>query len=105
MMYMDKPVVSGLEQFETLIILASDFDGLFLSNGPGDPALCSTTVGNIKQFIDSRSERRPLFGICVGHQLLSRAIGAQTFKMKYVINYACESYSSHLSLYLQFPLA
>lgn len=64
------------------IVFLTDFDGLFLSNGPGDPSLCLTTVGHIKQFIDTPNERRPLFGICFGHQLLGRAIGADTFKMK-----------------------
>ena len=59
-----------------------DFDGLFLSNGPGDPNLCSKTVEHIRQFLTSQSERRPVFGICLGHQLLSLALGAKTFKMK-----------------------
>ncbi len=59
-----------------------DFDGLFLSNGPGDPNLCSKTVNHLRKFLQSKDEKRPVFGICLGHQLLSIAIGAKTFKMK-----------------------
>lgn len=54
-------------------------DGLFLSNGPGDPAALDYAVKPIKALID----QLPIFGICLGHQLLGRALGAQTFKLKF----------------------
>ena len=54
-------------------------DGLFLSNGPGDPAVLDYAVTPIKKLIG----KLPIFGICLGHQLLGRAIGAETFKMKF----------------------
>ena len=57
-----------------------DFDGLFISNGPGDPAMCDATVKNIKMVIDCE---KPIMGICLGNQLLARAAGAETYKLKY----------------------
>lgn len=57
-----------------------DFDGLFISNGPGDPAMCDVTVKNIKKVIDAE---KPIMGICLGNQLLARAAGAETYKLKY----------------------
>ncbi|MCC7349047.1 MAG: glutamine-hydrolyzing carbamoyl-phosphate synthase small subunit [Phycisphaerales bacterium] len=54
-------------------------DGLFISNGPGDPAVLDYAVNPLKQVID----KLPIFGICLGHQLLSRAIGAKTYKLKF----------------------
>ena len=59
-----------------------DFDGLFLANGPGDPDLCETTVAHIRQFLLSDSVR-PCMGICLGNQLLAKAAGAKTYKLKY----------------------
>ncbi|XP_064604486.1 multifunctional protein CAD-like isoform X2 [Liolophura sinensis] len=59
-----------------------EFDGLFLSNGPGDPEMCPETISNISRVL-SDDDCKPVFGICLGHQLLSLAIGGKTFKMKY----------------------
>lgn len=61
-------------------ILESKPDGIFLSNGPGDPAACAEIVAELKPLIDSNI---PIFGICLGHQLLSIALGARTYKLKF----------------------
>jgi carbamoyl-phosphate synthase small subunit len=55
-------------------------DGIFLSNGPGDPEPCDYAIDAIKSFLD---QGIPLFGICLGHQLLALAAGASTSKMKF----------------------
>ncbi len=55
-------------------------DGVFLSNGPGDPAACDYAIGNIKALLE---QDVPLFGICLGFQLLALAAGAKTQKMKF----------------------
>ena len=57
-----------------------EFDGLFISNGPGDPNLCDITVKNIQKAMETG---KPIFGICMGNQLLSRAAGASVYKLKY----------------------
>jgi carbamoyl-phosphate synthase small subunit len=57
-----------------------EYDGLFISNGPGDPAMCDATVKYIKSAID---EEKPIMGICLGNQLLALAAGAETYKLKY----------------------
>ena len=56
------------------------FDGVMLSNGPGDPAENTECIAILKTLVESGM---PIFGICLGHQLLSLAIGAQTAKLKY----------------------
>lgn len=61
---------------------SKEYDGLFLSNGPGDPVVCEETVANIRNVIQS-DVTKPIFGICLGHQLLSTAIGCKTYKMLY----------------------
>jgi carbamoyl-phosphate synthase small subunit len=55
-------------------------DGVFLSNGPGDPEPCSYAIEAIKKIVDTGL---PVFGICLGHQLLGLASGARTIKMKF----------------------
>jgi len=61
-------------------VLGLQPDGIFLSNGPGDPEPCDYAIEAIKQVVESGI---PVFGICLGHQLLSLASGAQTVKMKF----------------------
>ena len=56
-------------------VLALQPDGVFLSNGPGDPAPCDYAITAIREFI---AKKTPTFGICLGHQLLALAAGAQT---------------------------
>lgn len=58
-----------------------EFDGLFLSNGPGDPGMCKETFDNVKEVLNS-SRKKPIFGICLGHQLLSLAAGCSSYKMR-----------------------
>jgi carbamoyl-phosphate synthase small subunit len=60
-------------------ILASDPDGIFLSNGPGDPAALPAQIRAIEALLG----KKPIFGICLGHQLLGHALGGRTFKLKF----------------------
>ena len=61
-------------------VMARNPDGVFLSNGPGDPEPCDYAIDNIRYLLE---QHIPLFGICLGHQLLSLACGAKTMKMKF----------------------
>ena len=61
-------------------VLALKPDGVFLSNGPGDPEPCNYAINNIKLIM---KQKVPIFGICLGHQLLALACGAKTLKMKF----------------------
>lgn len=61
-------------------VLAMNPDGIFLSNGPGDPAAMQTTAREIRSIAEANM---PLFGICLGHQLIGEAFGAKTFKLKF----------------------
>ncbi|MGD2012032.1 MAG: glutamine-hydrolyzing carbamoyl-phosphate synthase small subunit [Desulfobacterales bacterium] len=68
------PAATGAETVNTMLP-----DGIFLSNGPGDPEPVTDAVATIRQLLDFR----PMFGICLGHQLLGLALGAKTFKLKF----------------------
>lgn len=57
-----------------------DYDGIFISNGPGDPALCTETVNILRK---AMQKNKPIFGICLGTQLMALAAGASTFKLNY----------------------
>ena len=62
------------------------FDGLFLANGPGDPDTCEAAVTHIRTFMQQEAQKaqvRPIMGICMGNQLLSKAAGATIYKLKY----------------------
>jgi carbamoyl-phosphate synthase small subunit len=61
-------------------VLAMKPDGIFLSNGPGDPEPCDYAITAIQAFLAAKT---PIFGICLGHQLLALASGAKTLKMKF----------------------
>ncbi|MDP6685726.1 MAG: glutamine-hydrolyzing carbamoyl-phosphate synthase small subunit [Candidatus Omnitrophota bacterium] len=60
-------------------ILSYNPDGIFLSNGPGDPSAITYAIDEIKKLL----EKKPIFGICLGHQLLGLALGGKTFKLKF----------------------
>jgi carbamoyl-phosphate synthase small subunit len=61
-------------------VLAMQPDGVFLSNGPGDPAACDYAIAATRSFLDAKI---PLFGICLGQQLMGLALGGKTIKMKF----------------------
>ena len=67
-------------QTSAAAVLARKPDGIFLSNGPGDPEPCDYTIAAVRELIDSG---KPVFGICLGHQIMALASGARTFKMKF----------------------
>ena len=60
-------------------ILATSPDGIFLSNGPGDPAALAYAIETVKVLLG----KKPIFGICLGHQILGLALGGKTYKLKF----------------------
>ncbi len=76
-------VVDVPGSYETDDILALRLDGLVVSNGPGDPAELERAVATLRTTIERAADSLPIFGICLGHQLLAQALGARTFKLKY----------------------
>jgi len=81
-------IIRSLLKYNTTVIRVpwdydyskEEYDGLFISNGPGDPAICIPAIEQIKKAIEAN---KPIFGICLGSQLLGIASGASTFKLKY----------------------
>jgi carbamoyl-phosphate synthase small subunit len=69
------PATSGLDD-----VLATGADGVFFSNGPGDPAVAERQIGLLREVLERRI---PFFGICFGNQLLGRALGFGTYKLGY----------------------
>jgi carbamoyl-phosphate synthase / aspartate carbamoyltransferase len=67
--------------YDYSVLADKGYDGIFVSNGPGDPSLLSITVNHLSRSM--QDGQRPIFGICLGHQLLARAAGAKTLKMKF----------------------
>jgi carbamoyl-phosphate synthase small subunit len=73
------PQMKKLRNGQRRKVLEMDPDGIFLSNGPGDPAAVKYAIENIKKLVG----KKPIFGICLGHQLLALALGGKTFKLKF----------------------
>ncbi len=81
-------IIRSLLKFDTTVIRVpwdydysnDKYDGLFISNGPGDPAICIPAIENLGKAIEGK---KPVFGICLGSQLLGIACGAETYKLKY----------------------
>lgn len=81
-------IIRKLIRYETTIIRVpwdydftkEDYDGLFISNGPGDPVKCEATINHLGKAI---KEDKPVFGICLGNQLLALAAGGKTYKLKF----------------------
>jgi len=81
-------IIRNLLKRDTTVILVpwdwdiskEEYDGLFISNGPGDPKMCDKTIVNIRKAFDKNI---PIYGICLGNQLMGLAAGANTYKLKY----------------------
>ncbi|MDX1917867.1 MAG: glutamine-hydrolyzing carbamoyl-phosphate synthase small subunit [Candidatus Caenarcaniphilales bacterium] len=70
------PANAGIQE-----VLSQNPDGIFLSNGPGDPAACLSAREVVRGLVANYA--KPIFGVCLGHQILAEALGAKTFKLKF----------------------
>lgn len=75
----DVTVVPHSYPAEKLLDAKAGYDGVFLSNGPGDPETCVAAIDNVKKLLG----KKPIFGICLGHQIIGLALGAKTLKLKF----------------------
>jgi carbamoyl-phosphate synthase small subunit len=81
-------IIRNLLEWDTLVIrvpwdynfLDENYDGLFITNGPGDPKQCGVTIENLKKAF---GKEKPILGVCLGNQLMALASGADTYKLKY----------------------
>ncbi len=74
----DTSAATIIEKFER-----GEIDGVFISNGPGDPAAVEVTIRTLREIISRTADPIPAFGICLGHQLLALAAGAKTYKLRF----------------------
>ena len=85
---MKNAILRSLLRFDTTVRVVpwdydftdEGFDGLFISNGPGDPKQCTEMIEHVRQAMENK---KPVFGICLGNQILALAAGADTYKLKY----------------------
>lgn len=75
----DVTVVPHSYPAEKLLDAKAGYDGVFFSNGPGDPETCVAAIDNVKKLLG----KKPIFGICLGHQIIGLALGAKTLKLKF----------------------
>jgi len=74
------------EEYIIGIFFLIEYDALFLSNGPGDPSICEAAIANLRELLTELPDI-PVFGICMGHQILSLAAGCKSYKMKYLLHF------------------
>ena len=82
-LYAIKSLFIELICIEYIVFFIADCDGIFISNGPGNPQMCSATIDGLRRLLQ-HPKPKPVFGICLGNQLLALAAGCTTYKLKYI---------------------